>query len=481
MKVIHVQEIADELNIEYKVVFNETIEIINQLRAKNFSASYLIDDRDKKDVKIFSISSSEIDLITSGQDKKLCIMDLARKLSASAKEVNCLISQLFLLKIISKDVYEYYFSVKNKPSVDVEFQPKEITVGQNSTLKIYIYTECEILDPKILVNSAALIKIEEEKVLPSKMLQGQYVHSYKVEPISHGQAEVVIGLGGTINNVEANLEKLAKAVLKIRPKTPELVVTCAQPRVNALLFTSFGLFIEIFNKGNGTAQNVSIEGLDKYEMFELFEPTKIGNLPHLGKLRYRLSMRAKRSGIFEFNNLFVWYEDLEGRKFESKIPKFEVNVRTPRPELRIELSAPIDAQMGQHFSIATKLTNVGEGEAKNIFFILPIDPKTIKSGVTSCSIPRLKAGFSEKVETVIEPRVSSNFEFKDFVVNYEDIEGKILTKNSNGLIVNIKPSEKPKEGSEQNNWPFTEGKIIGGQYKIIKEIGEGSSSKVYIS
>jgi tRNA A-37 threonylcarbamoyl transferase component Bud32 len=480
VKITRIQDLASELNVDETAVLNEVTGVIKQLQTGKSSTYYILDDKDKKNVKIISIDSADLVLINSGSDK-LCVMNLAMKFNISTKEINSILNELNSRKIIQKTVFDHYMKVKDKPSIIATFEPKEIIVGEKATLTIEINTPCEIVEPTLSFDKPSSIKIdEEESSMPSKILRGKYIQAYQTEATGHGIAKIGIIFSGLIEGVQIGPEELAVATFRIKPKSPQINVSCSKSKYDAIFENPLGVFLDLTNRGPGTAQNVELEGLDNYSMFEALEPTRIGNIPPLGIVRYRFIFKPVKSGFFELDDLNIRYEDLECKPFNVKVPKIEVVVTTPQPKLRMEIVVPENIRSGKIFNIIAKLTNIGDGDARNISFVLPIDSKIIKSGNTNCYISRLRTNSSEEIMVKVQAPESKSLKLSDFEVEFEDVEEKSLTGTLQGTVIQIRPGDDVQQAPQAAvPWPFQEGKIVGGQYKILKEIGEGSFSKVY--
>jgi len=137
----------------------------------------------------------------------------------------------------------------------------------------------------------------------------------------------------------------------------------------------------ITNNGKGDARNANFKGFEDYPEFLVLSETNVGTIAANSKLLFPVRLKPKKSGLYSFNKLTLVYEDLQGNKFECVIPEFEINVSTLKPRIQVDLIPPPKGRpIDQVFVLRVRISNVGEGRAKNIKFDLPIDSKYIIGG-----------------------------------------------------------------------------------------------------
>lgn len=178
------------------------------------------------------------------------------------------------------------------------------------------------------------------------------------------------------------------------------------------------------------------------------------------------------------------FEDLAGKPFSTAIPSFEVQVTTPQPKLKVEFIYPEVIDQKRVFPLTLKISNVGDGDAKNVTFTLPIDHKYIQSGIVDCNIPKLKSNQTEELIVRLQAPERDVLEVPDLNVEYDDNEDNTIAQKVFGAVIPIRASktaEKPvvRDEFSKLQWPFTQNARVGGQYDIVEEIGEGGFAKVY--
>ena len=478
MKIISIRELANELNIDETCIQGEIVEVINKL--ENSKTHYLLNTAEKRNSQIYVTNEDDVAFIESGNGT-LCFMDLAVHFNVPTKNLNWLLSEMLKKGLIQQQTYEYYVDIKtiNKPSVKAQFEPAEVVVGDKVTLNIEVNSPCEILEPKLLIEQIKGLDVYEEPKLPNKFLKGKRLDKFQYETTSHGTPTPKIKLGGIIEGVEFGPDEVAAAHLTILPLSPDITVTSTQDCYDAVYQKPFRLSIDISNKGSGTAQNVELKGLDKHPEFEATEPTKIGNVAPHGIVKYRVGLKPKASGIHVVDDYSVYYEDLIGKPFSSSVPRFEVSVTTPQPKLKVEILAPDIVEPKRVFQITVQISNIGEGNARNIAFTFPIDQKNIQSGTVACSFARLRSNETENIPFRLQALDNNDFEIPDFNIAYSDEEEKALTDKIFGVVIPVEKIGEVALIQKKTQWPFKENSIIGGQYQIVEEIGEGGFAKVY--
>ena len=482
MKIINIQELANELNIDETAVQNEIVEVVKQLQSKSADICYLLNAIEQQSARLFIVNKDDITSIKSGFDKT-CFMDLAQKFSLSANDLNWILFELLNKKIIKKEIFDYYTEVKSKPSVTAMFEPEKISVSEKTTLVIEINCLCEILDPTITIEGLSGLELEEDSTLPTKIYKGKTIMKYQYQASIQGKPKASIRFGGIVEGVKLCSEVNAVAVIEILPMPPELIIAGDQLSYQTNYQEPFRIVLNISNRGAGAAQNVDLRGLEKYVNFDVLEPTLIGNIASHGSVKYKIMLKPKKSGIYSFNDLYLSYEDLAGKALTSAVPKQEINVTTPKPKLNVELIIPDVVEQNRIFNLTLRISNVGEGDAKNVSFILPVDPKTVQSGTIDCNIPRIRSNEKEEIRIRLQAPDNNDFVVPDFEVRMQDIEDQIIVDKIFGTRVLVRANNdggNGEKGKLKPSWPFGLNQVIGGQYQIIEEIGEGGFSKVYI-
>lgn len=475
MKSISVENLSKELNIDEKIIHQELLEVIEQIRKKEPKKHFLLEEKQKV---IFILDYEDVQFIRDGMDE-LSFTDLAVHFNVGTKTMNWILSKLLEKRAIEAQIFNYYTEVKNKPSVKARFVPPEILTGEETTLSVEINSPCEISEPKLTTTETSSIELEDKPELPSKMKPGKLAMKYRFKAKKHGMHKIDVRLEGFIEGVKFRQEKIATALLKVKALPPELFVEVREEKILAEYQQECIINLTISNKGSGEAQNLGIKGFEKHPEFEILRPIRISNIPAGGRIAYPISMKPRKSGEYAFEKLILTYEDLDGNAFETTIPSFEVHVTTPQPKVNVEIIAPDIVRSKQEFSASVRVFNSGEGDAKNISFELPVDSRFILFGQVSYLIPKLEAGGPpEEYYFKFKAPEKGELQIKNFPVYLQDIEGNSIVKDCQGKVIIIREVEELPV-KKKTRWPFTVESLVGGQFYIIEELKEGYFAKVY--
>ncbi|MCW4018762.1 MAG: protein kinase [Candidatus Bathyarchaeota archaeon] len=478
MKCLSIRELAQELNVDESAISSEIPEVIKQLQNKKLDTHYLVNNN-RQSAKVVVVDKADLEFLDAGHGK-LGFTDLVVHFGVTAKDINWLLSELMNRGTIGKALHDYYTEVKNKPSLRAWFEPGKVSVGERTILNIEVTCPCEIVAPRITTVLPHGLELEEEPKLPSKIFKGKFTGKYQYNTSFHGHLPVAISLGGVVEGINLDSKTTLSATLEVMPLPPELVVLDDQSCCEAFYQEPFRLVLDINNRGLGTAQNTELRGLEKYSDFEVLEPTKIGNVASHGSVKFKVSLKPKRSGTTSFDELVLYYEDLLGIPFSTQVPAIEVNVMTPKPKLKVELFAPEGVAQKRVFPVTVRISNIGEGDAKNVHFNLPIDPKLIQSGIVDCNLPRLKSDETEEIVLRLQAPDDGNFVIPDFDVELQDVEETTLVEHIFGLTVAVHENGTATGNNQSRlGWPFKLNHVIGGQYRIVEDVGAGGFAKVY--
>jgi tRNA A-37 threonylcarbamoyl transferase component Bud32 len=476
MRTLSIENLSKELNIDEKIIHQELLEVIEQIKKKEPKKHFLHDENQKV---IFILNGEDIQFIRNGKDK-LSFMDLAVHFNVDAKTMHWILSKLFEKHTIEAQIFNYYTEVKNKPSVKAWFDPPEILTGEETTLAVEINSSCEISEPKMMIADATNFELIYKPTPPQRIKPGKLTLRYTIRAKKHGTHKIDVTLEGLIEGVQFGPEKMASAPLKVRALPPELIVKLREEEISAEYQQECTVNLTISNRGTGEAQNLEIKGFEKYTEFEIIGPIKIGNIPAAGTITYPINIKPNKSGEYKFEKIILTYEDLDGKLFETMIPTFEVHVVTPQPKVKVEVIAPETVRSKQEFSAIIRIFNSGEGDAKNISFEIPIDSRLILSGQVNCFIPELKAGSPpEELPFRFQAPEKGEFQIKSFSVHFQDVEGNSIIEECPGKVIAVQEVEELPV-AEKIKWPFTEKSTVG-QFYIIKELDEGYFAKVYLA
>ncbi len=437
----NISDIAKAMNLDESAIYNEIEPVISQLQSSNIK--YFVNKQAIGNGKLIGVTRDDIAFISSGY-KAVYFMDLVTHFGVDTNDMLWLLKELAERNIINEEVRGWYTKEgENQPSVKAWFEPETITVGEKSTLNIEINSPCEIYDPKISIEAPSELEIEGTPKTPSKLFKGKYVEKYEFEASAHGDLVVVVGLGGTVEGIYFGKEPIS-AALSVKPLAPELIVSQNKSIYEAYSQDILELTLDIVNRGAGLAKNVELEGLENHPEFEVMEKiaTKIGNIASHGSVNHKIALKTRKSGTFHFEDLKVTFQDSVGKPFSTPIASFEAQITTLQPNLQVAFDYPKDVEMKKPFTLILKISNMGEGDAKNLTFTLPFDPKYIKSGAVDCKIARLKSGQTEELAVTLIMPEKEVLEVPDFNIEFDDIEDKTNTQKVLGIPIHARAERK---------------------------------------
>ncbi len=369
MKTLDTRELAHKLNVSGTAVSVELPLVLEWLGETHPNSRYLYNEEQGV---VFLPDQADLDYVNSGMGK-LCFMDLVTHFNLPKKDVTWILTQLLNKGIIPKELGDYYNQVKNQPSVKAWFEPKKIALGGTTILNVQLNCLESIVEPKLAVEAVECLKLEEQPELPHKIYPGVFNVKYLCKATAHAAAKVGVVLEGTVEEKKVHSETNPPADLIIMPLSPQVTVSDGPRRYNANYRESFTLVLKVVNNGKGAAQNVEVGGFDRHRDCEVIDAAKIDKIDSRGSANITINLKPKRSGAYYFDDLFLHYEDSVGTGFSSAVPKLALNVVNPPPRLKVELKAPEVVEPKQVFILSIKLSNVGEGDARNLQFALPLE------------------------------------------------------------------------------------------------------------
>lgn len=477
VKTVRLEDIAKDFNLPYEAVLSEMAELLKEYQSRK-RGKYLL-FRESHGL-IFIIDDADVQFIIDGVGK-LSFIDLVNRfqLKSSPEMVGWILNELYDRRIIDEEAFKYYTEVKEKPSIKVWIEPTEVKIGEEATLNIEVSTIAEIDKPKISIYQPTAVKLTNEpRHSPSKIFKGSTLFKYSYQAERHGTYRFDVHLEGLLRGVQP-ISETVSIELMVKPLAPEITIDVKLPKVFAYYDMECNVDFVISNKGKGDAKNVEIKGFEYYPEFLVLSETHVGKIAANSKLIFSLKMKPKKSGVYRFNKLTLSYEDLLGEKFECTVPEFEINVSTLKPRIRVDLIPPQKVRSNQRFELIIRISNIGEGKAKNIKFELPIASEFIVGGFKELSVD-LDVNQSE--EYILELRAPQKGEIRidDFSLEFEDMEGNKFIQECGGILISVLETEVPIF-KEQLPWPFVKGNYIGGRFKIIRDVGEGEFAKVFLA
>jgi hypothetical protein len=481
LRIVRIEDIAKDLNLPFEAVLNETTEFLKGHERKKKGKYFLF--QEPRGV-IFVIDHEDVEFIIHGLGK-LSFIDLLNKFQTkeSPESLNWILGELFNKNVIDEKVFRYYTEVKDKPSIRAWFDPRDVQIGDEVTLIIEVNTLNEIDKPKVSIRQPTAVKLIREPIRPSKIYKGRSLFAYIYQAERHGTYKFDVRFEGLVQGIQLFSENFSPELV-VRPFKPEITVDVKVARLLAYYDMECSVNFIITNNGKGDARNAEFKGFERYPEFLVLSEINVGTIAANSKLMFPIRLKPKKSGLYSFNKLTLVYEDLQGNKFECVIPEFEINVSTLKPRILVDLIPPPKVHsIDQAFVLRVRISNVGEGRAKNIKFDLPVDSKYIIGGPEEL-LGGLDLDVNQSVELIFElkPPEKGEIKISDFILEFEDIEGNKFTQECKGIVIGVEEIEKPIL-REQLPWPFREDDPIpiGGRFKIVKWLGEGNFAKVFLA
>jgi tRNA A-37 threonylcarbamoyl transferase component Bud32 len=475
MKVLSIKKISEELGLEREIIEKEICSIIRSFRDK--AHRFILGKGEE--AKVIVVYDADIGFIERNAKRGPAF--LASHFGLNLETFLSILDELKLRGAIMEETYNKLMEAIETPATKVSLDPAEVIVGETTSLCVEILPPTTIENLKLSLSLPDNIEIVYEPKIPEKLLPSKIpaIEKYVLKAKKHGKYKIGVSLQGLIDGWMYSAE-VGEVTLKVKPLPPEVEVDLTTPQeLSAILNREFKIIFKIRNTGRGDAKNLRIVGISDYREFDVLSGETVGSLASGAILMHILRLIPKKSGMYKLDKLILSFEDVEGIQFMKVIPPITVNVEVLQPKLKIELIPPGRVKTGEIFPLIVKITNIGEGSAKNIEIDLPISPELIYSGQSSFRINILEARASYERELFLK---APNKELKidDFVVKFQDEEGKELTEHCSGILIPVREEKFPIPIVEKP-WPFIVGATIKGKYRLIEMIGEGGYAKVYLA
>jgi len=476
MNHIDVTSFAHELNLDENDVYKVILDTLQDESKKKEKKQFLVDE-ERKHLYIFDYK--DLDIIRDGHRLHVSFSALAEHFKVDFGTLNWLLDKLVEAKLINEATLKYYREAREKPGFKVYYEPENVSVGEEVALVIEMDTVEEIEQPKIFVNLPEDVEIRYKPILPEKIIPGRRIDKLQLSGLKHGNYTPVIKFEGIIQGGKFE-ERLTTSPLVIKALPPKLRIE-KLPISNKIAATynrNLELKFRIINMGRGEAQNARIIGIDKHQEVRTISGVEVGIVTVHGRIDHPIILRPMKSGNFLFDDLILHYEDNNGNKFSENISPFSLEVNTSKPELKIDIDTIPIVDPGDIFTLTLRISNIGQGEARNVKFRIPITPSSAKYGVQE-EYRRSSLGvhISDEVRLQLKAPEEGEVTLGNVEISFTDEEGNSLSYDFMGLKIPV------KKGKITNpvilEWPFKVDEPIG-KYQILEEIGEGGFSKVYL-
>jgi len=341
-----------------------------------------------------------------------------------------------------------------------------------------VNTETEILEPEISLNTPSEIDILYTPTLPKSYNQGRHISRYQLKSIKHGKYILDTYFKGLIEG-KIFSEKINLSELWVKALPPEIYAEKV-PRSKTFYGdydTNTEIVFRISNRGTGEAFNVQLKGINTN--LRVISGDTIGKIGVKARIDHPIVLRPKKSGEILLDELYIAYEDGDGKEYRFSIPEIVFNVTTLQPELKIEVNSRKNVNQAEIFPVDIRITNIGKGIANQVRITVQLDPaNSLLSGSLNNYFRRINPGASIQISYELRAPNSGkmNMDFEN--LEYHDQEDNILKDSIPSQIININDSHPLPPTA--HDWPFEIGSRID-KYEIKKVLGEGGFAHVYLA
>jgi len=475
MKYISAKQLSEELNLDEDVLYTELVEVKEEEAQKNPDAYFILNE----DIKgLFVVEKEDIDIISNGVEINASFATISESLQIDSLHLYRLLEQLHKLEAISQETFEHYVNIKERPLFRAFFEPEKILVGNEVSLVIELFTEKEIDQPKYILDFPSDIELVYESTLPENLMAAPRIDRFHFLGLRHGPIDVNVVFEGFIEGVKVR-EVLSIPSLRIISLPPKLSVEriSMTSTVSAMYNDDLEFKFRISNAGQGEAQNVKIAGFENHEGIRLIRGENVGILSAGGRIEHPITIRPLMSGNIILDDLVVAYEDGDSNSFQEPISSITLRVSIFKPEIKIDIDTTPVVSSREIFPLNLSVSNIGEGNAQNIRFNISVVPTEARlQGPTQYRRRILNPNMTDLIAFQLRAPEDGVITFSTTDIGFDDEEGNMLTTEFPPLQITVR---KMETRTRELEWPFYPGAEIK-KYKILKEIGEGGFSKVYL-
>jgi len=424
LKNVVAKTIADELHLDEDIIFKNMMEVINEERQKDPTKQFIIDENTRQ---IYVFEEEDINYINNSEKNTVSFLELATYFEVDSSSMSWFLDELLKQNKVTSNILDYLQTVKNKPEIKVYFEPIEVNVDEEFFLVFNVNTETEILEPEISLNTPSEIDILYTPTLPKSYNQGRHISRYQLKSIKHGKYILDTYFKGLIEG-KIFSEKINLSELWVKALPPEIYAEKV-PRSKTFYGdydTNTEIVFRISNRGTGEAFNVQLKGINTN--LRVISGDTIGKIGVKARIDHPIVLRPKKSGEILLDELYIAYEDGDGKEYRFSIPEIVFNVTTLQPELKIEVNSRKNVNQAEIFPVDIRVTNIGKGIANQVRITVQLDPaNSLLSGSLNNYFRRINPGASIQISYELRAPNSGkmNMEFEN--LEYRDQEGNILS------------------------------------------------------
>ena len=477
MKYIGAKQLSEELNLEENLFYDEFLKVVEEEAERNPDRFFLVHDEKKG---VYIVDQGDLNIILDGFTEKLPFAQVTEGLDVDFEAMNWVLHELHERNAINEMTLNHYIELKEKPIFKIYYEPEQVSEGEEVSLVVELVTDKDVESPKFILKLPDDIELNFEPTLPDVISSGRRIDKYQLLGLRHGPKRIEVTFQGMIEGVQYE-EELPVPPLKVISLPPELRVERV-PRTSVISATynqDVDIILRVSNVGRGAAQNVEVRGLNEHEEFRLLRGENVGIVSVKGRIDHPITIRPIRSGDLVLNDITIHYEDGDGNLLSTQLEPFTVRVSTLKPELKIDLDVAPMVESGEIFPLTLKVTNIGQGEARDIRFNIAVTPTEARmQGPVDYTRRRLNVSQSDENQFRIKAPDGGEVVFETTGITFNDEEGAEMNYKMPPLKIPVRKSV----GAERmaTNWPFNVGEVINRNFQIIEEVGEGGFSKVYL-
>ena len=220
MKIVSIQDIAEDVGIDEKIIEKHFVELLNDQSFEKSRYSILDDGNGKA----FVFDVEDINFINESEANDYTFIEIANNFRVNSSKMDFLLNQLNSKGLVNDSVLKYLvIDVKEKPGIRARFEPEIIHSKEEFSIFLEINTENEINELKINENFPIEIEPVFTPTLPETINSGRQVFRYQVLAEKYGTYNVIFNFEGIIRG-NVFKENITLSDLRIRALEPDIVV-----------------------------------------------------------------------------------------------------------------------------------------------------------------------------------------------------------------------------------------------------------------
>lgn len=472
MKRVNINELAQDLKLDYDVVYNQVVSVVANEGSSDKHA--LIHEENQE---IIVLEESDISSINDSIAENHSFIKLSNKFNLNILTMNWVLLELNRMNLLEQQAYKEYIKPSQYVDYEASLPPDEIYVGDEATITLTITSKASIEEFGIIVNSPEGLNEKYSPKIPSKLTRGEFIYRFNFGTETYGEHYVDLRIIGVVDG--KYFEYRLNEALTVHSYSPEIFIEKI-PRTSNV-YGYFNKDIEITyrinNKGKGEAIDGVLEGFNVPEL-RVVSGENLGILNFNARTDHPIIVRPISSGEITLDHLQFIYKDGNGEKYNLPLDPITMVIHTRPPELKIDFTTDPSVNIDEVFPVKLKITNVGSGIAQNLSFNIIVSPEESALNVPKRSNKSaINVGQSAEWDFELKAIKDGTIDIQLSNVVYQDEEGQEFIEELPPLKIRIKDSIASTE--IESDWPFQIGEKID-KYVIEEELGAGGFALVYL-